>query len=159
MYYTSQNISSNRVRTTYYTRKSLTAVPIGNILHPENNVSDYTVTVDGFNDNIVYSKYNPSAPNGGTWNERFVHNPEGMMMHCTSTEHYPFYCIKDHLGNIRETYVNYAPNAKELIQRVQYYPSGLPWKGVYGAIEHPFHYNGKELVQMHGQDEYDSNLW
>lgn len=33
----------NRVRTTYYTRKSLTAVPIGNILHPENNVSDYTV--------------------------------------------------------------------------------------------------------------------
>ena len=33
MYYTSQNISSNRVRTTYYTRKSLTAVPIGNILH------------------------------------------------------------------------------------------------------------------------------
>ena len=157
MYHTSQEISSNRVRTTYYTRKSLTAVPIGNILHPENNVSDYTVTVDGYNDNIVYPKYNPTAANGGSWKEKFVHNPEGMMRHYSYEEHYPFYFIKDHLGNIRETYINPAPNTKYLIQRMQYYPSGIPWKTSTGATEHPYRYSGKELVQMHGQDEYDSH--
>ena len=146
----------NRVRTTYYTRKSLTAVPIGNILHPENNTSDYTITVDGFNENIVYTKVNPAVCNGTTWMPKFVHNPEGMMRHYSYEEHYPFYFIKDHLGNIRETYINPAPNTKYLIQRMQYYPSGIPWKTSTGAIEHPYRYNGKELVQMHGQDEYDS---
>ncbi len=146
----------NRVRTTYYTRKSLTAVPIGNILHPENNTSDYTITVDGFNENIVYAKVNPAVCNGTTWMPKFVHNPEGMMRHYSYEEHYPFYFIKDHLGNIRETYIKPAPNTKHLIQRMQYYPSGIPWKTSSGAIEHPYRYNGKELVQMHGQDEYDS---
>ena len=147
----------NRVRTTYYTRKSLTAVPIGNILHPENNVSDYTITVDGFNDNIVYTKVNPAIYNGTTWLPKFVHNPEGMMRHYSYEEHYPFYFIKDHLGNIRETFINPYSNEKYLIQRMQYYPSGLPWKISMGAGEHPYRYNGKELVQMHGQDEYDSH--
>ena len=147
----------NRVRTTYYTRKSLTAVPIGNILHPENNTSDYTITIDGFNDNIVYTKVNPAIYNGTTWLPKFVHNPEGMMRHYSYEEHYPFYFIKDHLGNIRETYIIPAPNTKYFIQSMQYYPSGIPWKTSTGAIEHPYRYNGKELVQMHGQDEYDSN--
>ena len=156
MYHTSQEISSNRVRTTYYTRKSLTAVPIGNILHPENNTSDYTITVDGFNDNIVYTKVNPTTYNGTTWMPKFVHNPEGLTRHYSYEEHYPFYFIKDHLGNIRETYIKPAPNTKYFIQNMQYYPSGIPWKTSTGAIEHPYRYNGKELILMHGQDEYDS---
>ena len=147
----------NRVRTTYYTRKSLTAVPIGNILHPENNTSDYTITVDGFNENIVYTKVNPAVCNGTTWMPKFVHNPEGLTRHYSYEEHYPFYFIKDHLGNIRETYIKPAPNTKYLIQRMQYYPSGIPWKTSTGANEHPYRYSGKELVQMHGQDEYDSH--
>lgn len=42
------------------------------------------------------------------------------------------------------------------IQRMQYYPSGLPWKDCYRADEHPIKYNGKEFVEMHGIDEYDS---
>ena len=33
---------------------------------------------DPDNDNVVYCKYNPTAPNGGYWQERFVHNPEGL---------------------------------------------------------------------------------
>ena len=100
--------------------------------------------------------YNPTTYNGTTWKPKFVHNPEGMMRHYSYEEHYPFYFIKDHLGNIRETYIKPAPNTKYLIQRMQYYPSGIPWKTSTGATEHPYRYNGKELVQMHGQDEYDS---
>ena len=73
-------------------------------------------------------------------------------------EHYHFYYIKDLLGNIRETYVHPDPEYKECIQRMQYYPSGLPWVERYSNSEgtHPWKYNGKEFVEMHGLDEYDS---
>ena len=42
------------------------------------------------------------------------------------------------------------------IPRMQYYPSGLPWKDCYRADEQTIKYNGKEFVEMHGLDEYDS---
>ena len=64
--------------------------------------------------------------------------------------------IKDLLGNIRETYVHPEAGYKECIQRMQYYPSGLPWAETAGASEQPWKYNGKEFVEMHGLDEYDS---
>lgn len=71
-------------------------------------------------------------------------------------EHYHFYYIKDHLGNVRETYN--IPNAgtKECVQRMQYYPSGLPWAETTNSSEQPYKYNSKEFVEMHGLDEYDS---
>ena len=60
------------------------------------------------------------------------------------------------LGNIRETYVHPEAGYKECIQRMQYYPSGLPWAETAGASEQPWKYNSKEFVEMHGLDEYDS---
>ena len=63
---------------------------------------------------------------------------------------------KDLLGNIRETYIHPEAGYKECIQRIQYYPSGLPWAETAGASEQPWKYNGKEFVEMHGLDEYDS---
>ena len=93
----------NRVRTTYYTRKSLTAVPIGNILHPENNTSDYTITVDGFNENIVYTKVNPTTYNGTTWMPKFVHNPEGLTRQYSTSE-------SNYLGSNRAVCIHYAGN-------------------------------------------------
>ena len=63
---------------------------------------------------------------------------------------------KDPLGNIRETYVHPAAGYKECIQRMQYYPSGLPWVESYSPSEQPWKYNGKEFVEMLGLDEYDS---
>ncbi|VBB45384.1 hypothetical protein TRIP_D300213 [uncultured Paludibacter sp.] len=46
----------------------------------------------------------------------------------------------------------------ETIQRTQYYPSGLPWKSNTGDVpeEQNKKYNGKEFVEAHGLDEYDS---
>ena len=66
------------------------------------------------------------------------------------------YHIKDLLGNVRETYK--IPNAgtKECVQRMQYYPSGLPWAETTNSSEQPYKYNSKEFVEMHGLDEYDS---
>ena len=39
---------------------------------------------------------------------------------------------------------------------MQYYPSSLLWAEAAGASEQPWKYNGKEFVEMHGLDEYDS---
>ena len=60
------------------------------------------------------------------------------------------------LGNIRETYVHPEAGYKECVQRMQYYPSGLPWAEAMTPSEQPYKYNGKEFVEMHGLDEYDS---
>ena len=88
--------------------------------------------------------------NHGSWALEYVFNPEGYIRYYGPEEHYPFYYIKDHLGNIRETNVRSSTNTKSCAQRMQYYPSGLPWDTNYGASEQPFKYNSKELVEMHG---------
>ena len=59
------------------------------------------------------------------------------------------YYIKDLLGNVRETYVHPWADYKECVQRMQYYPSGLPWSDVMGTSEQPYKYN----------DCYLSPLW
>ncbi len=101
--------------------------------------------------NVKYQAYGNSA-----LTLDYVFNAEGYIKYYSPTEHYPFYYIKDHLGNIRETYVYPEPNYKECVQRMQYYPSGLPWNETWNASEQPYKYNGKEFVEMHGLDEYDS---
>ena len=60
------------------------------------------------------------------------------------------------MTNIRETYVHPEAGDKECVQRTQYYPSGLPWVEAMMPSEQPWKYNGKEFVEMHGLDEYDS---
>ena len=46
--------------------------------------------------------------------------------------------------------------AGSTIQRTQYYPSGLPWAEGTGASVQNKKYNGKEFIEAHGLDEYDS---
>ena len=64
---------------------------------------------------------------------------------------------KDLLGNVRETYIHPDANYKECIERTQYYPSGLPWAERLSDsfTAHPYKYNGKEFVEMHGYDVYE----
>ena len=143
--------AGNRLTTNYYTRKVTTTVPLGNTLTGTNNTTNYNITRDALHNNIVYTTNNNDA-----YGIEFVHNPEGYIRYLTPEEHYHFYYIKDLLGNIRETYVHPEAGYKECIQRMQYYPSGLPWEYVYNSSEQPYKYNGKEFVEMHGLDEYDS---
>ena len=67
-----------------------------------------------------------------------------------------YYYHPDHLGNVREVWVYPWLNHSECVQRTQYYPSGLPWNEGYSPSEQPYKYGGKEFVEMHGLDEYDS---
>ena len=142
--------AGNRLKTNYYTRKVNTIVPLGNTVKGHDS-SDYYIKHDVFNDNVVYD-----AKSFSEYGIEFVHNPEGYTRYSGPEEHYHFYYIKDLLGNIRETYVHPEAGYKECIQRMQYYPSGLPWAETKVPSEQPWKYNGKEFVEMHGLDEYDS---
>ena len=72
-------------------------------------------------------------------------------------EHYPLYYVRDYQGTIRETYIIPEGVSAQVLQRLQYYPSGLRWKENIGLQEdQPYRYNGKEWVDAFGLDEYDS---
>ncbi len=98
-----------------------------------------------------------------------VYNNEGYSKRLFLASNQPIYSYyrKDHLGNTREVWTS-AHISKSIrgidrspastVQRTQYYPSGLPWASNSG--DNPWiqnkKYNGKEFVEMHGLDEYDS---
>ena len=143
--------TGNRLETKYLTKKIATTVPLGNVLSTPKRPEIFYITRDAFHNNVVYT-----ANNNDPYGIEFVHNPEGYIRYYGPEEHYHFYYIKDLLDNIRETYVHPEAGYKECIQRMQYYPSGLPWAEAAGSSEQPWKYNGKEFVEMHGLDEYDS---
>ncbi len=140
--------TGNRYKTSYRTRKVAATVPLGTTLSATDNLTDYTLLTHAMDKNMKYRAYGNDA-----LTLDYVFNSEGYYAYLTDAY---FYYIKDHLGNIRETYVYPWANYKECVQRMQYYPSGLPWNENFGAMEHPYRYNGKEFVEMHGLEEYDS---
>ena len=143
----------NRLATNYYTRKITTTVPLGNTLTGTSNTTNYHITRDAFHNHMVYN-----VDNYDQYGIEFVHNPEGYIRYLGMEEHYHFYHIKDLLGNIRETYIHPEADYKECVERTQYYPSGLPWveRQTDSFTANPWKYNGKEFIEMHGLDEYDS---
>ena len=84
-----------------------------------------------------------------------LYNSEGYARDIFSSVTNPdyYYFCRDHLGNIREVWQGYR---RTVVQRTQYYPSGLPWAS--NSSDNPSlqsrKYNGKEWVEMHGLDEY-----
>ena len=140
----------NRLRTTYYTRKVALVEPVCTTIPGTDNLQEYNIVSYTMLGNKRYIRYNDSP-----WFLDKVMNAEGYTRFDLGDEDYPFYYIKDHLGNIKETYVRTGSN-KFCAQRMQYYPSGLPWDESQGASEQPFKYGSKEFVEMHGLDEYDS---
>ena len=69
-----------------------------------------------------------------------------------------YYYRRDHLGNVREVWKPFG-DSTVTIQRTRYYPSGLPWEYQAGdsASLQPYKYGGKEYVETHGLDMYDSH--
>ena len=143
----------NRLETKYLTKKIAATVPLGNVLSTPKRPEIFHITRDAFCNNIVYTA-NDNDPFG----IKFVHNSEGFIRYYGASEHYHFYHIKDLLGNIRETYIHPEADYKECVERTQYYPSGLPWveRLTDSFTANPWKYNGKEFVEMHSLDEYDS---
>ena len=89
-----------------------------------------------------------------------IYNSEGYVNNFYSFHYYR----RDHLGNNREVWrASYTLGSTTYpaatVQKTQYYPSGLPWKSNSGDYpgSQPYKYGGKEFVEMHGLDEYDSD--
>ncbi len=119
-------------------------------------------------DNVEYSSYSSGFVN----NQRIyeyqidkIHSSEGYIsgysLSNTSLYHNDY--RRDHLGNNREVWLgSYTRDGhtypSTTVQRTQYYPSGLPWESAESDYSDTQHrkYNGKELVEMHGLDKYDS---
>ena len=69
------------------------------------------------------------------------------------TDNTYYHYIKDHIGNICAV-VNSAQDTA--VQSTLYYASGVPLARSFGRDVQPYLYNGKEFVEAHGLNEYDS---
>jgi len=155
-----------KLSTTYVTRKLALANPIDTSavykwVYDRNQMSVTGTTYIG---NVEYSTSQTSAT-ATSCNLQRVHNEEGYADNINSsyisTNYY--YLRRDHLGNTREVWrapymifvANNYLNPASVVQRTQYYASGLPWAVGEGANTQPYKYNGKEFVEMHGYDTYD----
>ena len=64
-----------------------------------------------------------------------------------------YHYIKDHLGNICAVIHS---TADSVVQNTKYYASGVPMAESTRRDEQPYLYNGKEFIEAHGLNEYDS---
>jgi len=98
-------------------------------------------------------EYNTLNGNNSLTTLSRIYNDEGYVENPANPQYY--YYRHDHLGDNREVW---CANTNTVVQRTQYYPSGLPW-AYDRTVDHPDlqhrKYNGKEFVEMHGYDTYD----
>ncbi len=103
--------------------------------------------------NYVYKGLISSRPN-----LEFFNQPEGYVQPNDNSEGYSYvYQYKDHLGNVRLSYMENEGDM-EIVEENNYYPFGLQHKGynnVVNGTEHTYKYNGKEHQQELGLDWYD----
>ena len=64
-----------------------------------------------------------------------------------------YHYIKDHIGNICAVVNSMQDTA---VQSTLYYASGVPLARSFGRDVQPYLYNGKEFIEAHGLNEYDS---
>ena len=156
----SYDASGRRLSTRNFTLATPVVVPIGETRKWEYDLDVIDETGTFYVDNIEYD-FNGCDP--GVYMLGKVFNPEGYATRINSTSLLPdyHYYRKDHLGNNREVwraaYKDYRGTIvpATTVQRIQYYPSGLPWAEGTGRDVQNRKYNGKEFIEMHGYDTYD----
>ena len=68
----------------------------------------------------------------------------------------PYYFDRDHLGSVRQVIKAYGSTKGTVVQRMEYYPSGLQFcDNTTDSDVQPQRYNGKEYDKMHGLCTYD----
>ena len=141
-----------KFRTEYFTLYTPIQIPLSGIYNWNNrwDVLD-TWEVKAYVGNFEYHQFKDSEDD--YYSLIRINNTEGYVTSLTSPSY--FYYRKDHIGNNREVW---KAVANTTIQRTQYYPSGLPIEFNNGDNPgwQPYKYGGKEFVEMHGLDEYDS---
>ena len=142
----------SKLRTDYFTLVTPLTVPItaGKVNKLEYEVDVINQDTRMFADNFEYTLW--KDPDMDAISLSRINNSEGYTTCGLNPKVSYYYYRKDHLGNNREVW---RANDKKTIQRMQYYPSGLPWAECENAEAQPYKYNGKSFIEMHGYDTYD----
>ena len=145
----------------------------GEVFHPTYTAGTYDYRGTAYAGNAEYGISRTYINQyGGYYNDKYtlskVYNTEGYTDGTIIPDETNYrygirynYYRRDHLGNNREVWtteqVNYGGTIPAFTsQRTQYYPSGLPWAESEGDSVQNKKYNGKEFIEAHGLDEYDS---
>jgi RHS repeat-associated protein len=92
-------------------------------------------------------------------------NHENLMKITVQTMVIYYFYTRDHLGNNRVVRGEVKKRGQlpgggsefyvEVVQRTDYYPSGLPFPNMLNPDIQPYKYGGKEFDTMHGLNQYD----
>ena len=138
-----------------------------------NNINSMNVNTTEYTGGYIYTKSGNYSHNGTYWvgNEtddglQFLSQPEGYVEPSNdgSGNYNYVYQYKDHLGNIRLSYMD-NNGSLEIIEENNYYPFGLKHKGYndvvsanVNSVASKFKYNGMELEESLGVDWYEMDL-
>jgi len=133
--------AGSKYKSIIYTNLATAANPCYDIAHYTSNTDSIEYKITEYNDNI--ETYYTSRDT-----TRRIFNATGYYADNTY-----YHYIKDHLGN-NCAVVHSA--ADSVVQSTMYYASGVPMAESTGRDQQPYLYNGKEFVEAHGLNEYDS---
>ena len=138
-----------KVKAVYKTYSTGIVVPQDAVYHGN---AYYDVSTDEWDGHYMYRSWYGDTPR-----MFMVQTPEGYVganyVGIDSHRNYAYYYyVHDHLGNVRITRNSQGYYAD---QSLEYYPSGVLFGRSTEKERQPYMFGGKELVSMHGLNEYD----
>ena len=138
-----------KVKAVYKTYSTGIVVPQDVIYHGN---ASYSTSTDEWDGHYMYRSWYGHGPR-----MFMVQTPEGYVgadyIGIDSHRNYAYYYyVHDHLGNVRITRNSQGYYAD---QSLEYYPSGVLFDRSAEKERQPYMFGGKELVSMHGLNEYD----
>ena len=138
-----------KVKAVYKTYSTGIVVPQDAVYHGN---ASYSTSTDEWDGHYMYRSWYGDTPR-----MFMVQTPEGYVgadyVGIDSHRNYAYYYyVHDHLGNVRITRNSQGYYAD---QSLEYYPSGVLFDRSTERERQPYMFGGKELVSMHGLNEYD----
>jgi RHS repeat-associated protein len=134
--------AGQKYKSIIYTNLETAATPYYDIAHYtyKTETAEFVATEYIHNVEVLHTKTDTTI--------RRINNTTGYYADSTY-----YHYIKDHLGNICAVIDS---ENDSLVQSTLYYASGVPMSQSWGRDKQPYLYNGKEFVEAHGLNEYDS---
>lgn len=135
-----------KLSTTYSTKLS-------SIVAPKGTISPSDIVLNSIN-KIYYSKNREYKKSFRSYDLTRIRNSEG---YYNPNQGFRYY-TRDYQGNVRTVYgIDSTETGLQTVtlQRMQYYPYGLPTDNCYNSDFQPYKYGEKEFIETHGYDVYD----